>query len=207
MKRGNFTGWLTINLSFFLAAFLAIAILKLLFPAMVFQLWEGWIYIIKLSLGGSVSQLFLKESSFLHILARNSLSVIIVFIGGLSLIAPLIMALCGCFYALNLLCVNWSPKIFPYVALLVLIESAFFLLTASFSSALAGEAFHVKPDYRSLLRYWKRLKPLKHPEKKPDWRRIFRLNREAFNLYLVAVVGLLLAGGLLEAWILLAFSR
>ena len=199
MNFRSFLGWLSLNLIFFSTAFSLVALIRFLAPWLAFTLWRGWIQLIKLSMG-AVSHFFLKETCLLHILLRNSLSVSIVFLGGLSLIAPLIMALCGCFYALNLFCVNWAPQIASYVAAIALIEITFFLLTASFSSTLAGEAFNVKPDLGSLKKYWLQLKPLKGS--KPSWGETFSRNRNALNLYLLAVTGLLLLGGLLEAWLL-----
>jgi len=168
------------------------------------KILEGWLFIINLSLGG-FSQLF-KGGGFLKILLRNMLSVGLVFLGGLSLISPLLMALCGAFYSLNLFCVEWSPLILPYVILLVSIEASFFLLTASVSSTLAGEAFRVKPSWRGLLKFWGNLKPLSPKRPSIGWMRVFSENRDMLNLWLITVSALLLSGALLESWLLACWA-
>jgi hypothetical protein len=205
LDRKIFSEWLGVNLTAFSAAFLSATILNIVSPSLALQALEGWLFIIKLSLGGAFSQLYLQGSDFLQILLRNSLSVMVVFTGGLSLVSPLIMMLCGLFYALNLFCIPWSPKILSHVLALAAIEISFFLLTASFSSALAGEAFGVDSSWRSLLKYWKRLKSVRDSGVKPSWLKVFGKNRRTLSLYLIAVTALLLSGAIFEAWLLLSY--
>ena len=139
-----FLGWLKINISVFIAAFIISLLLAFLFPDTMSGFVRGWGAYSRTA-GPIVLEQTSKGDLFINILAKNSFNTILYFIASLLFLAPLITTMIGIFYSLGLMSAVdhfmkgeiWYPLWSSPV--LISIEVSFILLTITFASALGAE--------------------------------------------------------------------
>jgi len=206
MNKQIFLKWLKINSLCFIGAFIVILLLVQLLPNIMLGFWGGWASLISMTGAKAATEFSPDFNTFIHIFCRNSISVLIVFIVGLLLAAPIIMIMYGLFYSLV---VSLAPltgvtfTIFDWI--LVAIEASFIILSATFASALASEIFGVKPEIKQLLEFWKKeLTNWKNfwsfPEQKRNWQNVFKENKKEIVLILIIILALLLFGAWFEVY-------
>lgn len=206
MKKKIFFRWLLINSLCFTGMFLTGFLLVKLFPYAMFDLLNKWVSLIKLTGGKRIAELPSRISAFIHIVTRNSVSVLIAFIVGLLLLAPSVTLIWGLFYSLVAFAVSsiaGNPRPLNFW-ILITFEALFLIIPASYSSALATEIFGVKPEKGPLLEHWKReLKTLLtyFPERKRNWREVFDENVKESIFFIFIVASLLLFGAWFEVWV------
>ncbi|HEY9246375.1 MAG TPA: hypothetical protein VIO11_05960, partial [Candidatus Methanoperedens sp.] len=169
--------------------------------------WGGWASLINQTGAKGAAEFTPDFNTFIRILYRNSISVSVVFIVGLSLGAPIIMLIIGLFFSLV---ASLAPltigKTFSFFDWILIATEAFFtVVSATFASTLATEIFGVKPEIKPWLEYWKKQltdwkNPWAFPEQKRNWRIVFKENKREFILFIILVLVLLLFGAWFEVW-------
>jgi uncharacterized membrane protein YecN with MAPEG domain len=206
MNKQIFLKWLKINSLCFIGAFIVIFLLVQLFPNIMLGFWGGWASLIEQTGAKGAAEFSPDFNTFIHILGRNSISVLIVFIVGLLLGAPIMMIMYGLFYSFVVSLAPLTGVTFTFFDwILVAIEVLFFTLSATFASTLASEIFGVKPEIKQLFEFWKeQLTDWKNfwsfPEQKRNWRIVFKENKKEFVLVLIIILVLLLFGAWFEVY-------
>jgi hypothetical protein len=149
--------WLWFNTKFFLPVFLLVWILIYLFPNAMLGLFGQWAFLMKMLGAKNISEFATQSEVFTHILTRNGVTLIIYFAVGLFLQSPIALVFTGAFYSLvAFLAPLTMGKPFGLNDwALISVEIIALILSTSLASALAGEAYGVKPDMNSLWKYWK----------------------------------------------------
>ena len=194
-----FLGWLKINISFFIAAFIVSLLLAFLFPDTMLGFVRGWGEYSRTA-GPIVLEQTSKGDLFVNILAKNSFNTILYFIASLFFLAPLIAAMIGIFYSLGLMSAAdhfmkgeiWYPLWSSPV--LISIEVSFILLTITFALALGAEIFGVKPERGEIMDFWRENWKRLSPEQKRDWRVVLKENKKEIILFTVIIFALILFG-------------
>jgi uncharacterized membrane protein YecN with MAPEG domain len=207
MNKQIFLKWLKINSLCFIGAFIVTFLIVQLFTNIMLEFWGGWASLIEMTGAKGAAEFSPDSNTFIRILCRNSISVSIVFIVGLSLAAPIVMMIYGLFYSLV---ASLAPltigKTFTFCDwILVATEALFFIVSATFASTLATEIFGVKPEIKHWLEYWKKQltdwkDPWAFPEQKRNWRIVFKENKKEFILFIIIILALLLFGAWFEIW-------
>ena len=206
MNEQIFLKWLKINSLCFVGAFILIFILVQLFPDIMLGFWGGWASLISMTGVKGAAEFSPDFNTFIQIFCRNSISVFIVFFVGLLLVAPLIMVMYGIFYSLVVFLAPLTGVTFTFFDwILVAIEILFMIISATFASTLATEIFGVKPEIKQFLGWWKKqLTDWRRfwslPERKRNWRVVFKESKKEFPIFLVIIFVLLLSGALVEVW-------
>lgn len=158
MKIRPILQWLWFNLKIFIVFFGIVGILVGLFPDFMLKLFGQWAILMQAFGARSAAQLGSQEEMFRHILTTNGLTLGIYLFIGLLLQAPLAMPFTGAFYALVAFLAPWTiGKSFSLADwVLVGAEILILVLGSSITSGVAGELYEVRPDLRSLAKYWKR---------------------------------------------------
>jgi len=206
MKKEVLLRWLLINSLCFTGMFLTGFLLIKLFPHSMLGLLNRWVSLIELTGGKRMAELPSRMSAFIHIVTRNSFSVLIAFVVGLLLLAPPVTIIWGLFYSLVAFAVpsiTGSPRPLNFW-ILITFEALFLIIPATYSSVLASEIFGIKPEKEPLLDHWKReLKTLLtyFPERKRNWREVFNENAKESTFFIFIVASLLLFGAWFEVWV------
>ena len=206
MKKEVLLRWLLINSLCFTGMFLTGFFLIKLFPHSMLGLLNRWVSLIELTGGKRMAELPSRMSAFIHIVTRNSFSVLIAFVVGLLLLAPSVTIIWGLFYSLVAFAVpsiTGSPRPLNFW-ILITFEALFLIIPATYSSVLASEIFGIKPEKEPLLDHWKReLKTLLtyFPERKRNWREVFNENAKESTFFIFIVASLLLFGAWFEVWV------
>lgn len=206
MKKEILFRWLLINSLCFTGMFLTGLILIKLFPYPMLGLWNRWVSLIELTGGKRMAELSSRMSAFIHIVTRNSLSILVAFVVGLLLLAPPVNMIWGLFYSLVAFAVpsiTGSPRPLNFW-ILITFEALFLIISATYSSVLASEIFGIEPEKGPLLGHWKReLKTLLNyfPERKRNWREVFNENAKESIFFIFIIAFLLLFGAWFEVWI------
>ena len=206
MNKQIFLKWLKINSLCLIGAFIVIFLLVQLFPNVMLGLWGGWASLISMTGVKGAAEFTPNFNTFIQIFCRNSISVFIVFFVGLLLVAPLIMVMYGIFYSLVVFLAPLTGITFSFFDwILVVIEILFMIVSATFASTLATEIFGVKPEIKQFLGWWKnQLTDWKKfwslPERKRNWRVVFKENIKEIIFFLIILLVLLLLGALVEVW-------
>jgi hypothetical protein len=168
--------------------------------------WGGWASLISMTGVKGAAEFSPSLNTFIRIFGRNSISVCIVFFVGLLLAAPIMMVLYGVFYSLVVSLAPLTGITFSFIDwILVAIEISFIIISATFASTLGTEIFGVKPEIKQLLEYWKEeLTNWKNfwsfPERKRNWRIVFKENKTELILIIVILLALLLFGAWIEVY-------
>jgi len=206
MKNRVLLRWLLINSLCFTGMFLTGFLLIKLFPHPMLGLLNRWFSLIELTGGKRMAELPSRMSAFIHIVTRNSFSVLIAFVVGLLLLAPPVTTIWGLFYSLVAFAVpsiTGSPRPLNFW-ILIMFEALFLIISATYSSVLASEIFGIEPKKGPLLEHWKReLKTLLtyFPERKRNWREVFDENAKESIFFIFIVASLLLFGAWFEVWV------
>ena len=201
MSKQIFVKWLKINVLCFVGAFIIALLLALLFPDIMQGFIGRWI---KLSF--TVVPLVLepttKKALFTGIFVRNSISVLVFFIGSVLLAAPILMTIAGVFFPLAFVTLIDCGLPFWYTISLIAIESAFLIITATFASTVGTEIFGIKPERKQLFEHWKKdITTLWYwPKQERNWKIVFKENKKEFILFSVVILALLLFGAWFEVW-------
>ena len=145
-------------------------------------------------------------NTFIQIFVRNSIAVFVVFSVSLLLVAPFVMVINGAYYSLVVFLAPLTGITFSFFDwILVVIEILFMIISATFASTLATEIFGVKPEIKQFLGWWKKqLTDWRRfwslPERKRNWRVVFKESKKEFPIFLVIIFVLLLSGALVEVW-------
>jgi len=201
MNKQIFVKWLRINTLCFIGAFIVALLLALLLPDIMRGFIGRWI---KLSF--TVVPLVLdpttKKAFFTGIFVQNSISVLVFFIGSVLLAAPILMTISGVFFPLAFVTLIDRGLPFWYTIILIAIESAFFIITATFASTLGTEIFGIKPERKQLFEYWKKdiTKLWYWPKQERNWKIVFKENKIEIILFVLIILTLLLFGAWFEVW-------
>ena len=168
--------WGGINSSFFLFCFVFFGILVVLFPEAMLHVFARWASLLRALGARTAAELGSQQEMFVHILQHNVISAIVYFAVGLLLQAPLAMLFCGPFYALvSLLAPYTLGRSFNASDwLLILIEVAALIASASLGSAIAGELYEVQPGVRSWWTYSKKSWRSLSVKPSADWKVVLR---------------------------------
>lgn len=205
-KREIFLRWLLINSLCFMGMFLTGFFLIKLFPHPMLGLLNRWVSLIELTGAKRMAELPSKMNAFIHIVARNSFSVLIAFVVGLLLLAPTVMLIWGLFYSLVAFAVpsiTGIPRPLNFW-ILITFEALFLIIPATYTSILASEIFGIKPEIGLLLDYWKRELKTQltyFPERKRDWREVFAENMKESIFLIIFVASMLFLGAWFEVWV------
>ncbi len=168
--------WGGINSSFFAVCFLFFGILVVLFPEAMLSLFGRWASLLSALGARTGAEIGSQQEMFVHILQRNVISAVVYFGVGLLLQAPLSMLFSGPFYALVSLLAPYTlgRSFSPGDWLLILLEVAALIGSASLGSAIAGELYEVRPAVRSWWAYFK--KSWRNLSMRPsaDWKAVLR---------------------------------
>lgn len=192
IKLKSILQWLWLNFKFLMAAFCVTGILIWLFPQAMLALYAKWATVMQAAGAKNISELSTQSEMFKHILQMNGLTAILLFIIGLFLQSPIVMAFVGVFYAL-------VSFLAPYAIgksfggndwFLIAVEAFVLLLSTSLASAMAGELFGVEANGKSIWKYWKQ-----------DWKRLLPKPVEDWKAILVGwtsplLIGIFILGGL-----------
>ncbi len=156
-RLGVLLEWVRINAAFMLAAFLLTGGLIALFPQAMLDIFGRYARFLEALGATPASALPSPAEMFALVLQRNALSVLIYFVIGLVLQAPLAVLFGGAFYGLvAFLAPSTIGRAFgPADWLLVAAESAAIILSASLASGFASELFQVSPTVSGWWRYFK----------------------------------------------------
>jgi hypothetical protein len=169
-------------------------------------LWGGWASLISMTGVKGAAEFSPNFNTFIRIFVRNSISVFVVFFVGLLLAAPIIMVLYGVFYSLVVSLAPLTGITFSFFDwILVAIEISFIIISATFASTLGTEIFGVKPEIKQLSEYWKKeMTNWKNfwsfPERKRNWRIVFKENKKELIFIIVLLLALLLFGAWIEVY-------
>lgn len=185
MKMKLILQWLWLNFKFLMATFCLTGILIWLFPQAMLTLYAKWATVMQAAGAKNIVELSTQSEMFKHILQMNSLTVILVFVIGLFLQAPIVMVFMGVFYALvSLLAPYAIGRLFGMNDwFLIAVEVFVLLLSISLSSAIAGELFGVEASGKSIWNYWKQ-----------DWKKLLPKPVENWKTVLAGWTSLLIFG-------------
>jgi len=206
MSKQIFLKWLKINSLCLVGAFIVISLLVKLFPNVMLGLWGGWASLISMTGVKGAAEFTPNFNTFIQIFVRNSIAVFVVFFVSLLLVAPFVMVINGAYYALVVFLAPLTGITFAFVDwILVAIEILFMIVSATFASTLATEIFGVKPEIKQFLGWWKKQltdweRFWSLPERKRNWRVVFKESKKEFPIFLVIIFVLLLSGALVEVW-------
>jgi hypothetical protein len=206
MNEQIFLKWLKINSLCLIGAFIVVFLLVKLFPNVMLGLWGGWASLISMTGVKGAAEFTPNFNTFIQIFVRNSIAVFVVFFVSLLLVAPFVMVINGAYYSLVVFLAPLTGITFSFFDwILVVIEILFMIVSATFASTLATEIFGVKPEIKQFLGWWKtQLTDWKRfwslPERKRNWRVVFKENKKEFAIFLVIILVLLLSGALVEVW-------
>ena len=112
------------------------------------------------------------------------------------------MTISGVFFPLAFVTLIDRGLPFWYTIILIAIESAFFIITATFASTLGTEIFGIKPERKQLFEYWKKdiTKLWYWPKQERNWKIVFKENKKELILFTVVILALLLFGAWFEVW-------
>ena len=202
MNKDIVLKWLRINVLFFVGAFIVALLLAMLFPDTLLGFVRGWgarsIAISSALLGETVS----PHARFLKIFAWNGLMTLLFFVSALFFLAPLIAVIMGTFYSLGLMsALERGVTPLWHSPSLILVETAFILLTLTFASALGTEIFGVKPERKERTAFWRKNRKKLFPEQQREWKVVVTENAHAFILFIMLLLALLLFGAWFEVFL------
>lgn len=207
MNKKIFLKWFKINSLCFIGAFIVTFLLVQLFPNTMLGFWGGWASLIEQTGSKGAAEFSPDFNTFISIFCRNSMGILLVFIAGLFLGAPIIMVMYGLFYSLvAFLAPLTIGKTYTFCDwILVATEALFSIVSATFASTLGTEILGVKPEIKQWLKYWKKQltdwkNPWAFPEQKRNWRIVFKENKKEFVLFIIIILALLLFGAWIEVW-------
>ncbi len=157
MKSFSVFRWFQLNLVCFAPFFFLTAIFAIFFPDAALRVLGKWVVLLQAAGDKNVGDFASQSEMFTHILARNSITVVVYLVIGLLLQSPLVMLFTGAFYALIAFLAPHTIGKPLGVNDWFLISAELFvlMLSISLSSALAGDLFDVRPDAKSLWGCWK----------------------------------------------------
>ena len=206
MNKQIFLKWLIINSLCLVGAFIVIFLLVQIFPNVMLGLWGGWASLISMTGVKGAAEFTPNFNTFIQIFVRNSIAVFVVFFVSLLLVAPFVMVINGAYYSLVVFLAPLTGITFDFFDwILVVIEILFMIVSATFASTLATEIFGVKPEIKQFLGWWKKQltdweRFWSLPERKRNWRVVFKESKKEFPIFLVIIFVLLLSGALVEVW-------
>lgn len=157
-KSAAIVRWMRLNGLFLGLAFLAVGLLTGLFPEAMLELFGRWATLLSSVGARTAAELGSPAEIFWHIVGRNSIAVLIFFLTGLVLQAPVALIFGGAFYALIAFLAPFTlGRPFGWNDwLLIALEMTTLTLVASLGMALAGDLFKVPPTLGSWWEYSRR---------------------------------------------------
>lgn len=194
MKLKATLQWLWLNLKFLAGAFCLTGFLIWLFPSAMLDLYAKWATLMQAAGAKNIAELATQADMFEHILSINALTTIIFFAIGLVLQSPITMSFVGIFYALvSFLAPFAIGRSFGVNDWLLVGSEAFtLLLSASLSSAFAGELFGVRATMSEIWAYWKTSWSKFMPKPVENWKTILRGWTPALSIGAIILAGLLI---------------